>query len=172
MKKLICFIFVLILSQVVFSQTFQQGDKVRLDFIGKVIEMDSTTCNDYTEIEFDFMKTRSLVTLADSTKYISYTTSGNYCVYVRLDTVDLLTGATLGDTDSLKMYVKEIDPDGQIVMNDSTFITPNWATTGYDWEVDKAYKFTFDMDPARGIALYIKIQRDAGATKVILWMPL
>lgn len=156
-----CFIIVLMLFAVPLMA--QEGGAIRygLNFIDFNFDMDSTTATTYTTKNVMF----------DKGYGSQWFTGGNYCVYYypdstawhKLDT----DSCTLGDTDSLFIYVKAIIPtadnNANVPSNDSLFITPDNADTGYDFDNQTWYYFDFDLPPCKGIQFSIKRLCDVGA---------
>ena len=123
-------------------------------------DMDSTTATTYT--------TKNV--LFDKGYGDLWFTGGNYGLYLypdstawhKLDT----DSCTLGDTDSLFIYVKPIIPKISgisVPENDSLFITPDNAADGYDFNNQGWYYWDFDLPPCKGIQFSIKRLCDVGA---------
>ena len=157
MKKL----FVIILLLFVVPVMAQQGVRYGLNFIDFNFDIDSTTATSYT--------TKSV--LWDKGSGNQWFTGGNYVLYFYPDSTSWhklnTDSCTLGDTDSLFIYVKSIVPTEDaykyVPTNDSLFITPTSASTGYDFDNQTWYQWNFDLDPCKGAQFKIKRLSDVGA---------
>jgi len=164
MKKF--FILVLMLLSV---QAFaQDGIRYTVNTVEFTKVIDSTTVNDYTKLSIDW----------DKGYKNTWFTGGNYTLYLYPDTSKTaagtkLSGTTVGDLDSLFIYVKARVPTtttinaktgiiGVEVENDSLFITPSSGSTGFTFVLDMWYQWDFELPRCRGVDIWLKRQCDAG----------
>ena len=164
MKKLLIGLLMLA-SMPVFAQ---QGIKYTVDTIEFTKRIDSTTVNTYTKLSVDW----------ESGGYSdAWFTGGQYTMYVYIDSCknssnQWIDSVLVGDTDSLFIYVKARVPTrteisdtvvaSYEVCNDSLFITPSSATTGFDFDLDKWYLWDFELPRSRGVDFFVKRRCDTG----------
>lgn len=141
--------------------------KYSMDFEKFEIQLDSVNTNLLYTYHDVYFLTKYRANKTDSTATAGFKSSGYYCITVIPDT-SRLSSCTIGDTDSLHIYIKELNPDSTVVNNDSTIVTT--ANTGTDFDLDKVYLFNFTLKGAgAGYRIYARRQDDAGAIRLKVW---
>jgi len=159
LKKVLFILVILFLSVQLSAQ-----QKEVVDFVDFNFDMDSTTYGSFTEKKISFEK------FADFNND-QWLTGGTYSVDIYIDsTAGQIAGtdpANLGDTDSFFVYVKKHAPGtNTAVSNDSTFLTPNSSSTGFDFALKKWYSYEFDLPRTTGYSLFFRRNCDVGAFNV------
>ena len=143
---------------------FAQGGQTTVKFVDFNFDMDSTTYGSYTEKKIVFDRGADF-------NDDEYFTAGYYNLDVYIDSTSWhktdTDSVTLGDTDSLFIYIKKhVKGQNTAVSNDSTFLTSNSSTTGFDFALKTWYHFEFDLSATSGYSIFYKRNCDLGAFNI------
>ena len=123
----------------------------RLEFVGGTITLYDTTW-EYIDVYFNKIRHEEYTDTTERWEY--FTTIDSYSITLEFDTSGTYPA---GDSDSAFAYVVELTPDSNTIVNDTTYLTPNFQTTGLDFEFENNYKYDFELSKAgSGYRIYIR----------------
>lgn len=109
-------------------------------------------------------------------------TAGTYSLYTFFDSTAYhkanTDSVTIGDSDSLYIYVKPLMTNETseavdaiyVTKNDSLFLTPLSSTTGFNFDMtftnNDPYVWEFDLPRCAGVAIYLRWASETGAMNI------